>query len=129
MQIKGDRLSQLRQRLKQLCNLHWDWIGSFLAGDPLIKGSLYTLRRKCFKASCRCARGQRHESLVLTANVEGRTKLWMIPPEGSQEIRQAAQTYRRFRQARKELIQELSRRRSQMLETIAAIENIRLRRP
>lgn len=129
MQVRADRLSQLRQKLTELGHLPSDLLSSFLAGDPLIKGTLYTLRRKCSKASCRCMRGELHASLVLTASIKAKTRLWTIAPERIREIRRSSQAYHRFRQARRELLKEISRRRAQMLRIIAAIEKIRLRSP
>ena len=129
MQIKENRLSRLRQNLVKLSRLPEDLLASFLAGEPLIKGTLYTLRRKCSKPSCRCARGELHAGLVLTASISAKTRLWTIAPGRLGEIRQSTQAYHRFRLARRELLQEFSRRRVQMLRTIDAIEKIRLRRP
>lgn len=129
MQIKAIRLSRLRQKLTGLGHLPPELLSSFLAGDPLIKGTLYTLRRKCSKASCRCARGELHASLVLTASIRAKTRLWTIAPERIQEIRRSTQAYHRFRQARRELLKEIGRRRARMLAVIDAIEKIRLRQP
>lgn len=129
MQLKSNRLSQLRQRLIRLGQFPYDLLSPFLGADSLIKGTLYTLRRKCSKTSCRCARGELHASLVLTAGVSGRTRLWTVYPERLREIRGSTGAYRRFRRARKELIKELGRRRAQMLSTVAAIERLRLRSP
>ena len=44
------------------------------SGQPLLRGALFTLRRKCGKASCRCASGQAHESPALAYPSGGRTK-------------------------------------------------------
>lgn len=129
MQIKGNRLSQLRQKLNKLRYLPYEIVSPFLGDPSFIKGTLYTLRRKCSKASCRCARGELHPSLVLTANIKAKTRLWTIAPERAREIRESTQAYRRFRQARKELLKELGRRRAQMLAVVSAIEKIRLRHP
>lgn len=41
----------------------------------VLPGSLITLRRKCGKASCRCATGAPHETPALSYSVGGRTKM------------------------------------------------------
>ena len=101
----------------------------FLDGSPLIKGTLYPLRRKCGKSTCRCARGQLHETMVLSASVSGKTRLWTIPQERNWEIRAMTERYRRFRKARADLINHQGQRLSEMLRVINAIERIRKKEP
>lgn len=95
----------------------------------MIKGTLYPLRRKCAKAYCRCARGPLHETMVLSASVSGKTRLWTIPAERIEEIRRMTEQYRRFRQARAELVKLYAHQSSQMLRMIDAIERIRKKEP
>lgn len=40
-----------------------------------VRGSLITLRRKCGKASCRCAKGKPHETPALSYSVRGATRI------------------------------------------------------
>ena len=63
-------------------------------------GSLYLLRRKCGKATCRCAQGHLHETWVLTRSVEGQAKLFAVPAEQRAHLRQLTKTYRRYQRAR-----------------------------
>lgn len=63
-------------------------------------GSLYLLRRKCGKPTCRCAQGPLHETWVLTRSDEGKAKLLSVPPEHRAHLRQLTQAYRRYQQAR-----------------------------
>lgn len=53
---------------------------------PLVlRGTLTTFRRRCGKATCRCARGEPHESPALTFTEGGRTKtLTLSEPEVSE---------------------------------------------
>ncbi len=74
-------------------------------------------------------RGQLHSSIVLTASLSGKTKLWTIPPDCLQEIRESTKAYREFRQAQRGLLKEIDQRRKQMQSVVAAIEKIRLRQP
>lgn len=129
MQTKRQDLSQLRQKLLALQHPAPDELGTFLGSHPLIKGTVYTLRRKCSKPSCRCARGERHETVVLTASIGGKTRLWTIPEERIEEIRQRTESYRRFRQARARLAKEYAKRQAGMLRLIDAIEKIRTQTP
>lgn len=69
-------------------------------GVPLLRGALFTLRRKCGKASCRCAIGQPHESPALAYPSGGRTKT-MTLTEADVAVVSAA--LERYRAAREEL--------------------------
>ena len=53
-------------------------------------GSFYLLRRKCGKATCRCARGQLHAVWVLTRSEAGKHKLYTVPPEQRAALRRIA---------------------------------------
>ncbi len=90
-------LVQLRDELSQLLEL-------FLARDPLVKGSVYELRRKCGKPTCACARGTRHRTVVLSWSEAGRTRLVTLPPGRRGNLRASVRQYQRFRRARARLV-------------------------
>lgn len=127
MQIRG--LGQLRQQLLEAHQASPDDLAPFLSNHSLIKGTVYALRRKCSKASCRCASGERHETIVLTASVGGKTRLWTIPQDRIEEIRQQAECYRQFRRARARFVKECAKRQAATLRLIDAIEKARTRQP
>ncbi len=77
---------------------------SFLGREPLLRGSLYTLRRRCGKSACRCARGQLHASTVLSYRGQGRPQNISLPPEQLREVRKLTEDYRTFRKARTQLL-------------------------
>jgi len=60
----------------------------------LLRGSLITLRRRCGKRSCRCARGQPHCSPALSVSTQGKTTILTLPPDLLREVRMALQQYR-----------------------------------
>lgn len=70
------------------------------AGGPLLRGTLYTLRRKCGKAGCRCATGDVHESPALAYPAGGRTKTMTLTAGDVEEV---AAALARYRAAREEL--------------------------
>lgn len=41
---------------------------------PLLRGALFTLRRRCGKPNCRCATGELHETPALAYPEGGRTR-------------------------------------------------------
>lgn len=61
----------------------------------VLPGSLITLRRKCGKATCRCATGSPHESPALSYSVRGRTKMLTLTPEEVPAVAAAVESYRK----------------------------------
>ena len=108
------QLCETRQKLQSL-------LDAFLGREPLLKGSLYTLQRKCGKPSCHCARGELHASTVLSYRGQGRMQNISPPPEQLAKLRKRTEDYRSFRQARTQLV----RLQRQLVEIIDRIEAAR----
>lgn len=66
----------------------------------LLRGVLFTLRRKCGKPSCRCAHGEAHESPALAYPAGGRTKTMTL---SEQDVARVSAALERYRLAREEL--------------------------
>lgn len=84
---------QLRSRLAQL-----------ISSSGLVRGSLSVHSRTCGKPNCRCARGEKHVSLYLVANKDGKLHQLFIPRSLEPKARQWVEAYQRIR----ELLEELS---------------------
>ncbi len=125
MQIRSTRFSLLRRELARFEELPRLLLHPLLDERPLIKGTVYPLRRRCGKPSCRCARGMLHETMMLSASVGGKTRLRTIPLEGIDRVREMTERHRRFRAARAEVIRSCRERLSRILRVIDAIEKIR----
>ncbi len=65
----------------------------------VLPGSLITLRRRCGKQGCRCARGALHETPALSYSVGGRTKMLTLRAEDAPEVAAAVARYRATRTA------------------------------
>jgi hypothetical protein len=64
----------------------------------LVRGSLVTLRRKCGKASCRCADGEQlHENPALSFSQNGRTRILALRPDDVAAVEAALGRYRTAR--------------------------------
>ena len=96
-------LSSLRSQLLAAPTQLQDLLETFLAREPLLPGSLYTLRRRCGKPNCHCARGELHASTVLSYRGQGRPQNITPPAEKLAEVRKLTDAYRQFRQARTQL--------------------------
>lgn len=69
------------------------------AAPFLLRGSLITLRRRCGKPSCHCARGEPHGSPALSFSRQGKTHILTLPPDLLPEVRRALQQYHRQQQS------------------------------
>jgi len=74
------------------------------AQAEILPGSFYLLRRKCGKASCRCAQGHLHTTWVLTRSESGKHKLYTVPPAERARVRKLALAWKRAQKARAKLL-------------------------
>lgn len=122
---KLDKLSQRRSALRQAIERLGQTLEVAFERDPMVKGNVYELARKCGKPSCACAQGQLHRSMVLSWSERGKTRLLSIPAEGLEELRRKSERYLRFRTARAQ-VTVLCR---QILALLDGIEKLRLEKP
>jgi hypothetical protein len=73
-------------------------LAQHLHDHDVICGSVVSMARTCGKAGCRCAQGDKHVSLYLSAKVEGRRRMVYIPPELEEEVRRRVAAYREVEQ-------------------------------
>ena len=112
-------LSSLRAQLRQLDQQIQGLLETFMEREPLLPGSMYTLKRRCGKPNCRCAQGHLHETELLS--YRGGTRPRNVTPQrGQQELfKKGTEAYRRFRQARAQLV-KLQRQMVKLVDSIEA---------
>lgn len=71
--------------------------GRFANEDFVVRGSLVTLRRRCGKPSCQCARHEPHATPALSYSVGGSTKMLTLRPEDLPKVKAALGRYRKAR--------------------------------
>jgi len=127
MQDRRNRqsLSRLRLQLRRLLAELEHSVEPVFGGDPLVKGTVYEMARKCGKPSCVCTRGQLHKSIVLSWSHQGKTRLLSLPAQRIPELRAKSEEYQRFRKARAR-VAAISK---QLLSVINQIEKLRLEQP
>jgi hypothetical protein len=59
-----------------------------LHNEPLILGSLVTMKRTCGKPGCQCTQGKLHPALYLAVRVGGKRKMIHVPQPLQQPVRQ-----------------------------------------
>lgn len=96
--------SQLRKRIQQGQREIGDLVRVLKQRRPMVRGNVYTLRRKCGKAGCRCQAGHLHESWVLSVPEKGRKRMRAIPQGKRTQWQSMTERYRRFRRARARLV-------------------------
>lgn len=73
---------------------------------PLIRGSLVKRKRVCGHPGCRCVtKGRLHVAHYLSLTVAGKTRPIHVPAASEREVKAGSGRYRRFRRARKLLVQ------------------------
>jgi hypothetical protein len=105
IQNKPDRqrFSQLRQTLLHLAEEIKRLVEPSFSDRPVIKGTVYELRRKCGKPGCKCAQGELHARMVVSASEGGKTRLQVIPRGFLVEVQAKVRRYQELRRVRARL--------------------------
>jgi hypothetical protein len=96
-------------------------IEPFFSDRPVIKGTVYELKRKCGKPGCKCAQGELHARMVVSASEGGKTRLRAIPRGFLVDTQQRVRRYQELRRARARVV-EIHR---QMLKLMDEMEGMR----
>ena len=115
------KFSRLRQSLVQLSDEINKLTNPFLSDKPVIKGSVYELKRKCGKPGCKCAQGELHGSMVVSSSEKGKTRLRVIPSGSLVEVRGKVKRYQKLRKARARLVEV----HKKMLQVMDEMETMR----
>ena len=105
IQNKTDRekISRLRQSLLHLAHEIKGLVEPFFSDRPVVKGTVYELKRKCGKPGCKCARGELHARMVVSASEGGKTRLQVIPHGFVVEVQAKVRRYQELRRVRARL--------------------------
>lgn len=100
------------------------------AAKTIVKGTIYTQRKKCGNPNCRCARGELHTARILSFSHEGKTRLIPLTKYSIieiMELERQVKSYQSFRHNRarivhcfKGLIEEINKLESALLVEITA---------
>ena len=120
-----ERFSRLRQSLLHLANDLKGLVDPFFSDRPVIKGTVYRLKRRCGKAGCKCARGQLHTRMVVSASEGGRTRLQVIPHGFLIEVQVKVRRYQELRRVRARL-GEIYRQMLRVMDEMEAMRRERL---
>ncbi len=115
------KFSQLRQSLRRLANEIRQVGEPFFSDKPVIKGSVYELKTKCGKPGCKCAKGQLHHRMVISASEKGKTKLRAIPHGFLVEVQTKVRRYQELRRVRVRFIEV----HKKMLQVMDEMESMR----
>jgi hypothetical protein len=118
--------SRLRQSLARLREETAHLLEVFMRREPVVRGSVYELRRKCGKASCACASGEAlHATKVISWSSDGRKHLRALSPREQLDMAHLVSGHRRLRRARARLV-ELQ---AEILVVVDKLESLRRREP
>jgi hypothetical protein len=92
----SEKLSRLRQQLQRLAARHLAVIRSLLKTESFIRGSIGRRARVCGNPGCKCARGERHESVYLSVAVDGRTRQVHVPAGDELHVAGGVRRYRKW---------------------------------
>jgi len=112
--MTGPQLSKLRQQLSRSFSTLGRIFSELVRLAPMVPGSLYRLRRKCGKPTCRCAQGELHETWVLSRSEQGKSRLYTVPAPDRAAVREWSAQYRRYQRARAQWVKRCAALLAQM---------------
>jgi hypothetical protein len=121
IQLSGDP-SKLRQQLWRSQAAISRLLRRLARTQPIVQGSFYLLKRRCGNPHCRCARGELHESWVITRSQGGKGRTFTVPVEDRARLRRLTQEYRQYIRGRA----LLSKRHAQILALVDQLAQERL---
>ena len=105
----SESVSRLRQELWRCYRALARTLRALQGDAPMVQGSLYLLRRKCGKPTCRCTRGELHPAWVLTRSQAGKNHLYAVPADQRGPLRPLTREYRRWQRTRALLVKQFAR--------------------
>jgi len=102
--LAREKFSRLRQSLVHLVSEMKQLVEPFFSDRPVIKGTVYELRRRCGKPGCKCAQGELHARMVVSASEKGKTQLRVIPRGFLVEVQGRVKRYQELRRVRARVV-------------------------
>jgi hypothetical protein len=122
------KFSQLRQTLLHLAGEIEGLVKPIFSDLPVIRGTVYELKRKCGKPGCKCARGELHTRMVVSASQGGKTRLQVIPHGSLVEVQTKVRRYQELRRVRARL-GEIYRKMLKVMDEMEAMRREEISSP
>jgi len=106
--MKQTEVSRQRRRLWQVWRTAERLVRQMQRAEAMCPGSLYLLRRRCGKPTCRCRQGELHATWVVTRSEAGRVRLYRVSPQERAAVRRLTDAYRQWQRARAALVKTMS---------------------
>ena len=101
---------RLRQEILRVFREIEELKTDLISRKPMLRGTVYELKRKCGRPTCRCVRkGQLHKQVCIAITRDGKKTLLPIRADKQAELEKLNGFHRQFRKARARFIQ-LSRK-------------------
>jgi hypothetical protein len=114
------KFSRLRHSLVRLLEEMKGLLEPFFSDRPVVKGTVYELKRKCGKPGCKCAQGELHARMVVSASERGKTQLKAIPRGFLVDTQQRVRRYQELRRARARIV-EIHRQMLKLMDEMEAM--------
>ena len=97
----SDRASRLRQALRRAEEQREQHLQDLLAErGPIVRGSFVRQPVRCGKASCKCSRGEPHNSAAFYTRIDGTQRCFYVPMEERERIERLSRRQQGLRAAR-----------------------------
>lgn len=118
---KQPQAARARQRIRALTELLQGQAHRVMGHAPLVRGSFYRYRRRCGKASCRCARGALHAGQAFSIRAGGRSRTLPLTGVDRDELSRCVGAYRELHRVRAEMVRTFD----ELLRQVDTLERLR----
>lgn len=127
---KKPQAARARQRILALTALLQGQAQRVMGRAPLVRGSFYRYRRRCGKASCRCARGALHAGQAFSIRAGGRSRTLPLTGVDREALSRHVGAYRALRRVRTEMVRTFGEllKQADKLERLREISLAHLKR-
>jgi hypothetical protein len=102
--VSRARASRIRRQLRQTEEARRELVDQLVGTESFIVGALLAHTRRCGKPTCHCVTGEKHAYKALSRSEDGRVRMIYVPACDEVDVAAETERYRRFRQARAELV-------------------------
>jgi len=118
---KKQQAARTRQNIRALAEHIQSQARRMMGTAALVRGSFYRYRRRCGKASCRCARGALHAGQAFAIRAGGRSRTLPLTGVDREELSRHVGAYRELRRVRAEMVRTFGK----LLEAVDKLEQLR----
>ncbi len=119
-------MARKRKKIRELEKVRQCLLGTLLAGDEMIEGSLCNILVRCGRTGCHCEKRPVHPVTRLGVREDGKIKNKVVRIADREKVRKLVQTYKEYKLSLKKL-EQLQLEEKEIIKSVKMMRQIRYR--